>query len=124
MYERFDPLSGVVWAGRSAGYAGIHLRDGVTLLGQLALDIAGMLRRPRCSITFPDDSLLFILKWVNQDMPPYILLAGTCYCYGCSVEAFRMEGATQVFAQSIHKAHAKRARSLRIKLHRKSDPVI
>ena len=45
--ERFDPLSGVVWTGRSAWYAAEHLRDGVILLGQLALDIAGMVRRPR-----------------------------------------------------------------------------
>jgi len=43
----FDPLAGVVWTGRSAAYSLIHLRDGVGLLGQLALDIAGMLRRPR-----------------------------------------------------------------------------
>jgi phospholipid/cholesterol/gamma-HCH transport system permease protein len=47
MRERFDPLAGVVWTGRSAGYAGEHLRDGVVLLGQLALDFAGMVRRPR-----------------------------------------------------------------------------
>jgi len=44
--ERFDPLAGVVWTGRAAGEAGVHLRDGVILLGQLALDLAGMLRRP------------------------------------------------------------------------------
>lgn len=43
----FDPLAGVVWTGQTAGYAMIHLRDGIVLLGQLALDIAGMLRRPR-----------------------------------------------------------------------------
>ena len=47
MREPFDPLAGVVWTGRSAGYAVEHLRDGVILLGQLALDIAGMIRRPR-----------------------------------------------------------------------------
>ena len=46
-HERFDPLSGVVWAGEAAAEAGVHLRDGVSLLGQLALDIAGMVRRPR-----------------------------------------------------------------------------
>jgi phospholipid/cholesterol/gamma-HCH transport system permease protein len=45
--EPFDPLAGVVWTGRSAGYAAEHLRDGVILLGQLALDLAGMVRRPR-----------------------------------------------------------------------------
>jgi phospholipid/cholesterol/gamma-HCH transport system permease protein len=43
----FDPLAGVVWTGQTAGYAMVHLRDGIILLGQLALDIAGMLRRPR-----------------------------------------------------------------------------
>jgi phospholipid/cholesterol/gamma-HCH transport system permease protein len=46
-HERFDPLSGVVWAGEAAAEAAVHLRDGVSLLGQLALDIAGMVRRPR-----------------------------------------------------------------------------
>ena len=45
--ERFDPLAGVVWAGQNAGYSAVHVRDGITLLGQLALDLAGMLRRPR-----------------------------------------------------------------------------
>ena len=45
--ERFDPLAGVVWTGQSAGYAVEHLRDGVILLGQLALDIASIVRRPR-----------------------------------------------------------------------------
>ena len=44
---RFDPLAGVAWTGHTAAYAMIHLRDGIILLGQLALDIAGMLRRPR-----------------------------------------------------------------------------
>ena len=43
----FDPLAGVVWTGQTAGYAMIHLRDGIALLGQLAFDIAGMMRRPR-----------------------------------------------------------------------------
>jgi phospholipid/cholesterol/gamma-HCH transport system permease protein len=45
--EPFDPLAGVVWTGRSAGYAAEHVRDGIILLGQLALDLAGMVRRPR-----------------------------------------------------------------------------
>jgi phospholipid/cholesterol/gamma-HCH transport system permease protein len=43
----FDPLAGVVWAGQTTLHALVHLRDGVGLLGQLALDIAGALRRPR-----------------------------------------------------------------------------
>ncbi len=43
----FDPLAGVVWTGHTAGYTMTHLRDGIALLGQLAFDIAGMLRRPR-----------------------------------------------------------------------------
>lgn len=43
----FDPLAWVVWTGQTATHAMIHLRDGVALLGQLALDLAGMLRRPR-----------------------------------------------------------------------------
>lgn len=45
--EPFDPLAGVIWTGRSTFYAAEHVRDGVILLGQLALDIAGMVRRPR-----------------------------------------------------------------------------
>jgi phospholipid/cholesterol/gamma-HCH transport system permease protein len=45
--EPFDPLAGVVWTGRSTFYAAEHVRDGIILLGQLALDIAGMVRRPR-----------------------------------------------------------------------------
>jgi phospholipid/cholesterol/gamma-HCH transport system permease protein len=45
--ERFDPLAGVVWTGNAAAGAAEHLRDGVALFGQLALDLAGMLRRPR-----------------------------------------------------------------------------
>jgi phospholipid/cholesterol/gamma-HCH transport system permease protein len=45
-HVRFDPLAGVVQVGESAGEAGIHLRDGVTLLGQLALDLSAVLRRP------------------------------------------------------------------------------
>lgn len=45
--ERFDPLSGVVWTGQTASYVAIHVRDGIALLGQLVLDIAGMVRRPR-----------------------------------------------------------------------------
>ena len=42
-----DPLAGVVWIGQTAMHAMVHLRDGIGLLGQLALDYAGMLRRPR-----------------------------------------------------------------------------
>lgn len=45
--HHFDPLAGVVWTGRIAADSVTHLRDGIGLLGQLALDIAGMLRRPR-----------------------------------------------------------------------------
>jgi phospholipid/cholesterol/gamma-HCH transport system permease protein len=45
--ERFDPLAGVVWTGNAAAGALEHLRDGVGLLGQLTLDLAGTLRRPR-----------------------------------------------------------------------------
>ena len=44
--DPFDPLAGVVRAGQIAWYAGVHLRDGIALLGQLALDLATMLRRP------------------------------------------------------------------------------
>ena len=44
---RFDPLAGVVWTGNAAAHAAEHVRDGIILLGQLALDAAGMLRRPR-----------------------------------------------------------------------------
>jgi len=43
----FDPLAGVVWIGQTSGYALVHLRDGIALLGQLAFDIAATLRRPR-----------------------------------------------------------------------------
>jgi phospholipid/cholesterol/gamma-HCH transport system permease protein len=42
----FDPLAGVVQVGESTREAGIHVRDGVVLLGQLALDLSAMLRRP------------------------------------------------------------------------------
>src|SRR3990170_3595255 len=45
--ERFDPLAGVVWTGEAAAHAAVHLRDAVILLGQLALDIAAIVRRPR-----------------------------------------------------------------------------
>lgn len=45
--ERVDPLAGVVRVGEGAFDAGIHLRDGVMLLGQLALDISSLMRRPR-----------------------------------------------------------------------------
>jgi phospholipid/cholesterol/gamma-HCH transport system permease protein len=48
--KKFDPLAGVVRVGEGTAEAGIHFRDGVTLLGQLALDFAGMVRRPS---TFP-----------------------------------------------------------------------
>ncbi|HVP08582.1 MAG TPA: ABC transporter permease [Burkholderiales bacterium] len=44
--ERVDPLAGVVRVGEAAQDAGIHLRDGVTLLGQLALDASALARRP------------------------------------------------------------------------------
>ena len=44
--ERFDPLRAVVAAGQAAMHAGVHLRDGIALLGQLALDFVWMLRRP------------------------------------------------------------------------------
>jgi phospholipid/cholesterol/gamma-HCH transport system permease protein len=44
--ERLDPLAGVVQVGESAREAGIHVRDGITLLGQLALDVSSILRRP------------------------------------------------------------------------------
>ena len=44
--EPFDPLAGVVRLGETMAYAAVHFRDGVSLLGQLALDISGMLRRP------------------------------------------------------------------------------
>jgi phospholipid/cholesterol/gamma-HCH transport system permease protein len=43
----FDPLWGVVAiGGMGVGFAG-HLRDGVIMLGQLALDAAALARRPR-----------------------------------------------------------------------------
>jgi len=45
--ERFDPFAGVVWTGNAVAGAVEHLRDGVGLLGQLTLDLAGTLRRPR-----------------------------------------------------------------------------
>ena len=44
---RFDPLWGLVAAGEAAMHAGIHVRDGIALLGRLALDVAWILRRPR-----------------------------------------------------------------------------
>ncbi|MGH8765699.1 MAG: MlaE family ABC transporter permease [Burkholderiales bacterium] len=47
---KFDPLAGVVRIGENTAEAGIHFRDGVILLGQLALDFSGMVRRPS---TFP-----------------------------------------------------------------------
>jgi phospholipid/cholesterol/gamma-HCH transport system permease protein len=45
--EPFDPLAAVVWTGNAAGFTAVHLRDATTLLGQLALDLAAALRRPR-----------------------------------------------------------------------------
>ncbi|HTO09145.1 MAG TPA: ABC transporter permease [Myxococcota bacterium] len=45
--ERIDPLAAVVRLGEGTFDAGVHLRDGVTLLGQLALDASGLMRRPR-----------------------------------------------------------------------------
>jgi phospholipid/cholesterol/gamma-HCH transport system permease protein len=45
--EKFDPLWVVDAVGRNAISAGIHIRDGITLLGQLALDVAWLLRRPQ-----------------------------------------------------------------------------
>jgi phospholipid/cholesterol/gamma-HCH transport system permease protein len=45
--DAFDPLAGVVWTGQAAGFAAVHGRDGIALLGQLVLDFAAMLRRPR-----------------------------------------------------------------------------
>jgi phospholipid/cholesterol/gamma-HCH transport system permease protein len=44
---QFDPLAGVAWIGRVVADSLVHLRDGIGLLGQLSLDIAGTLRRPR-----------------------------------------------------------------------------
>jgi phospholipid/cholesterol/gamma-HCH transport system permease protein len=43
----FDPLWGVVAIGTGAIGLGIHLRDGLVMLGQLVLDGLAMLRRPR-----------------------------------------------------------------------------
>jgi len=43
---RFDPLAGVVQVGETTREAGIHFRDGIALLGQLALDLSSMMRRP------------------------------------------------------------------------------
>ena len=44
--RKFDPLWTVATIGENAIEAGVHLRDGVTLLGQLALDLAWLVRRP------------------------------------------------------------------------------
>ena len=44
--QKFDPLWVVASVGRKAIEAGIQLRDGVILLGQLAIDLSWMLRRP------------------------------------------------------------------------------
>jgi phospholipid/cholesterol/gamma-HCH transport system permease protein len=43
---RIDPLAGVVRIGEDALDAGIHFRDGIALLGQLALDASALMRRP------------------------------------------------------------------------------
>ncbi|MCC6210796.1 MAG: ABC transporter permease [Burkholderiales bacterium] len=45
--ERFDPLAGVIWAGKTTAEGAAQLRDGVGLLGQLALDAAALVQRPR-----------------------------------------------------------------------------
>jgi len=45
--RRFDPLWLVARLGEGAGEFSVHLRDGVALLGQLALDAAWLARRPR-----------------------------------------------------------------------------
>jgi phospholipid/cholesterol/gamma-HCH transport system permease protein len=45
--QSFDPLAGIVAIGRAGLDLGGHLRDGVIMLGQLALDFAALLRRPR-----------------------------------------------------------------------------
>lgn len=45
--EKFDPLWLVAAVGNNALQAAVHIRDGVILLGQLALDAAWLARRPR-----------------------------------------------------------------------------
>ena len=45
--DKFDPLWVVDAVGRNAISAAIQIRDGITLLGQLALDVAWLLRRPQ-----------------------------------------------------------------------------
>jgi phospholipid/cholesterol/gamma-HCH transport system permease protein len=45
--EQFDPLWAVDALGRNAISAALQIRDGITLLGQLALDVAWLLRRPQ-----------------------------------------------------------------------------
>jgi phospholipid/cholesterol/gamma-HCH transport system permease protein len=45
--EQFDPLWVVDAVGRNAISAALQIRDGITLLGQLALDVAWLLRRPQ-----------------------------------------------------------------------------
>jgi phospholipid/cholesterol/gamma-HCH transport system permease protein len=45
--RHFDPLWAVAAAGRGAGYFALHVRDATALLGQLALDLAALARRPR-----------------------------------------------------------------------------
>ncbi|HXR57900.1 MAG TPA: ABC transporter permease [Burkholderiales bacterium] len=44
--RKFDPLWAVAAVGENAIGAGVHFRDGITLLGQLALDVAWLARRP------------------------------------------------------------------------------
>jgi len=44
--KRFDPLWTVESVGKNAIGAGVHFRDGITLLGQLALDVSWLARRP------------------------------------------------------------------------------
>jgi len=44
--KKFDPLNTVESIGRNAIGAGVHFRDGITLLGQLALDVSWLARRP------------------------------------------------------------------------------
>jgi phospholipid/cholesterol/gamma-HCH transport system permease protein len=45
--DRFDPLWVVDAVGRNAISAAIQVRDGIALLGQLALDVAWLVRRPQ-----------------------------------------------------------------------------
>ncbi len=45
--EKFDPLWTVAAVGSNAIQAGVQIRDGIVLLGQLTLDAVWLLRRPR-----------------------------------------------------------------------------